>query len=163
MKGYESSKNNIKAVAYMLDIDTWSTFGDNDDKILYAIGGPTLEMFINSYLDTHDVLYKAEAKSEVGYQISIDGGKIWGDYYYNVLDVNSYNNLYVINGNLEAYGMWLASPSVCNVNKIFHTGDTGRDINSSTYNNKYIGFRPIICVKSDTLFFRNSDGIFKLK
>ena len=42
MKGYESSKNNIKAVAYMLDIDTWSTFGDNDDKILYAIGGPTL-------------------------------------------------------------------------------------------------------------------------
>ena len=163
-KNYISYNNNMKAVAYMLDINTWSVFKDENLKADYAIGGPTLEMFIKSYTSTHNKDYCFEAKSEIGYQVSKDGGKNWGNYYYNFLDSNSYNNLYVVSSSkMQAYGMWLASPSYCDKNKVFHTGDQRKDINTSTYNNLYIGFRPVVCIKSNVIFKENSSGVFELE
>ena len=37
----------MKAVAYMLDTNTWSVYAG--DKADYAIGGPTIELFFKSY------------------------------------------------------------------------------------------------------------------
>ena len=64
---------------------------------------------------------------------------------------------------MQAYGMWLASPSYCDKNKVFHTGDQRKDINTSTYNNLYIGFRPVVCIKSNVIFKENSSGVFELE
>ena len=50
LNSYPNSTNtNMKAVAYMLDTDVWSTFTDDDRKAEYAIGGPTLDLFCESY------------------------------------------------------------------------------------------------------------------
>ena len=50
---YNSTNSNMKATAYLLDADIWTGFKDINNKAEYAIGGPTLEMYINSYNDTH--------------------------------------------------------------------------------------------------------------
>lgn len=39
-----SSEDNMKAVAYLLDTDVWNVY--KTDKALYAIGGPTIEMLM---------------------------------------------------------------------------------------------------------------------
>ncbi len=75
VKGYSSVENNMKAVAYMLDTNAWSVFAGN--KAEYAIGGPTIEMFMKSYSQKHNVDYKVQASSSMGYEISTDEGNSW--------------------------------------------------------------------------------------
>ena len=50
-----TTKNNLnmKAVAYMMDTSKWRNFAGNTNGV-YAIGGPTLEMFTLSYNAKHD-------------------------------------------------------------------------------------------------------------
>ena len=61
----------------MLDIEAWKYFaGENAE---YAIGGPTIELLMNSYSQKYEVDYRAKANSLVGYQISNDGGGSWSN------------------------------------------------------------------------------------
>ena len=54
---YKSSANtNIRAVAYMLDTSIWNSIYKNE-YAEYAIGGPTIEMFCESYKNTHPTNY----------------------------------------------------------------------------------------------------------
>ena len=54
---YKSSTyENIRAVSYMLDTSIWNPIYKNE-YAEYAIGGPTLEMFCESYKDTHPTQY----------------------------------------------------------------------------------------------------------
>ena len=105
-KGYTSTNVNMKAVAYMLDTNIWSSF--KADKADYAIGGPTIEMLMASYSKKYDVNYMARASSYEGYEISKDGGKTWKSEYPGMLDKN--DSLYALSSS-ETWGMWLASPS----------------------------------------------------
>ena len=69
----ESTNDNIKAVAYMMDTDSWSTF--KGDKAEYAIGGPTLELFCASYKVTHPSRYiECDSINENGYQVKWSNG-----------------------------------------------------------------------------------------
>ncbi|MBQ9012509.1 MAG: hypothetical protein IJ094_02925 [Bacilli bacterium] len=86
VKGYSSNDNNMKAVAYMLDIDIWSIFarGKNAE---YAIGGPTIEMVFNSYNQKYDKSYISKVfENEIGYKISVDGGNNYGAWYAWILN-----------------------------------------------------------------------------
>ena len=82
---YTSTDYNMKSVAYMLDTNIWNTFKE-EGVAEYAIGGPTIELFFESYNKVYpDVNYpegkfKARGKNSRGYEISTDGGKTWGDY-----------------------------------------------------------------------------------
>ena len=49
---YTSTNYNAKATAYLLDTNVWSGFA-NSSYADYAIGGPSLELFVDSYNTTH--------------------------------------------------------------------------------------------------------------
>ena len=107
-KGYTSTNINMKAVAYMLDTNIWSIF--KTEKAEYAIGGPTVEMLMASYSKKHNVNYMARAKSNVGYEISKDGGVNWANYYKPL--ISNMDSLYVISNGKGATAYWLASPGL---------------------------------------------------
>ena len=44
---------NGKAVAYMQDTEAWSIYKDSQGYAEYAIGGSSLEMLYDSYIQTH--------------------------------------------------------------------------------------------------------------
>ena len=106
---------NGKAVAYMQDTEAWSIYKDSQGYAEYAIGGPSLEMLYDSYIQTHTKVegkYKytvtgedrdkntdgATGSGHAGYQISWDGGTTWKtltDNSAGYLSADT-NNLYVV-------------------------------------------------------------------
>ena len=142
-----SENENMKAVAYMLDINIWDTFAGN--KAEYAIGGPTVEMLMKSYSQKYEadgVDYRAQATGINGYQISKDGGVNWDTYYSGIL--NTGDTQYVINSTAKASAMWLASPSAGSTSNVMYVYYHGR-VGGSSYNYGYVGFRPLVCLNSN--------------
>ncbi len=110
----ESETNpNLKALAYMMDTNVWKKFAGSVEGA-YAIGGPTLEIFVNSYNAKHDTkcgTYETIDETnanEYGYLSKI-GTQDWS-IFPDGLD-NSSTNMWVITDNKKAYGMWIASPN----------------------------------------------------
>ena len=101
-----STNTNIRAVAYMLDEQVWSEKYANPTYAEYAIGGPTLEMFVASYNKTHENPMYCSA-DQYGYYISWTEGET--PYYISGLDKSE--SLYVISDVSKTYSMWIASPS----------------------------------------------------
>ena len=67
---FTSEYGSMKATAYLLDTDVWSGFKDTNNKAEYAIGAPTLELFIASYNNTHsENTIDYELLNENGYAI----------------------------------------------------------------------------------------------
>ena len=112
-KGYSSTSDNMKVVAYMLDTNAWSKYKGADAD--YAIGGPSIEMIMKSYSQKYGVDYRARAENPNGYQISNNGDSNWSyDYYDEMLSKS--DSLYVIGVpefayTIDATGYWVASPS----------------------------------------------------
>ena len=145
-----STYNNMKAVAYMLDKDIWSDFA-NSSVAEYAVGGPSVEMLMKSYCITHSDkkdLYKTQASSATGYQVSNNGGTS----YANVISVmlSTSEDLYVLPQNKGAYAMWLASPSASNGSYVMRVDYDGSMRNDAYYGTT-IGFRPLVCLNSNIL------------
>ena len=165
-KQYTGVKNstvnpNMKAVAYMLDTTAWSTFKDKNEKADYVIGGPTIEMLMKSYSQKHNVQYKAEAVNDTGYEgykISIDNGANWDTFYYDMLSTR--DSLYVLPESKGTHGMWIASPGDLpeNVMHVYYQGY----VNSISYFASYLGFRPLVCLKSNVQLQESGDG-FSIK
>lgn len=155
-----TSKNtnlNMKAVAYMLDTKAWGKFANGNAE--YAIGGPTLELFVKSYNLTHERKLKVMSV-EIGYMIKYEDKN---DFHYYVSMLESRDSLYFKPDTSEARAMWLASPSafftdyVMNVDYLDYEGNVDYDTNNATG----IGFRPLVCLKSDIRFEETKAG-FKI-
>ena len=110
-----STNINIKAVAYILDTSVWNPLyrGTNAE---YAIGGPTVEMFVKSWNDTHsgDKQIACSADSDVdsngyGYKVKSANGSYVT--YISGLAQDEYNSIYIKSDYSKANAMWLASPS----------------------------------------------------
>ncbi len=158
LDSYSSSNNNMKAVAYLLDTDVWNVY--RSDKAEYAIGGPTVEMLMESYSKKMGVDYQAKATSATGYQISEDGGANWANYYDGMF--NTSERLYVLSSAFRALAMWLASPSAHGSNHVMFLNDNGM-IAYNTYTYGTIGFRPVVSLKSEISIIKNDDGSVTLK
>ncbi len=156
-KGYSSTNNNMKAVAYMLDTNAWSVYAG--DKADYAVGGPSIEMLMKSYSEKHGVDYRVQASSSTGYQISNNGGTSWADYYSNMLSRS--DRTYVINSTSNASAYWVASPSANDASRLMHVNYSGH-VDASSYAYPYWGFRPLVCLKSDVRLQKNSDGSYTI-
>ena len=158
-----SDTENTKAVAYMLDTNAWSDFAG--EKAEYAIGGPTIELFLKSYNEKYpdenynNGRYQAKATSEIGYKLSGDGGNTWrgndSSYF-----MNSDDSLYVINSKDEANGMWIASPidfyTEDEIINIYYSGKlAGLGIKTVTPS---LGFRPVVCLNSNVELQDNGNG-----
>ena len=159
LNSYSSSTyTNIRAVAYMLDTNVWSTFKDNAGKAEYAIGGPTLDLFCASYNEkypTKTIQYKANS---TGYQVKWSSDSSYSNY---IDDLSTNDSLYIINNIRKAYAMWIASPSADSNGYLMAVYFYGR-LYGDGYNNDNPGFRPIVCLKSNVGLEQQSDGTYKI-
>ena len=152
---YYSVNENMKAVAYMLDINAWKGFAG--EKADYAIGGPTVELFFKSYNKKCGTNYVAKATSAMGYLVG--NGSATG--YQVELSVNN-DSLYVLNSQERANEMWISSPISdlqYNIISVDYTGKVGNTIRTSVTS----GFRPIVCLKSDVTLKDNGNGTYTIK
>lgn len=74
-----------------------------------------------------------------------------------MLDRN--DSLYVIKDTTKANAMWVASPSANNTDNVMYVYCSGLVLNND-YNGNYIGFRPLVCLKSDVQLQKNADGTY---
>lgn len=153
-----SSEDNMKAVAYLLDTDVWNVY--KTDKALYAIGGPTIEMLMQSYNEKYNVDYQADVTNENGYQISNDGGQTWSDSCKDMLDKN--DTLYVLGRNAGAYGMWISSPAAVGKYQLLFSNYNG-GVGNYYFDDPDNGLRPVVCLSSEISIMKNDDGSITLK
>ena len=154
-KGYTSTNKNMRAVAYMLDKNIWTDkFKGNGTE--YVVGGPSLDMVLNSYnqYTGQSNMYQTKAENKRGYKLSADGGTTWNNY----LDSSSKyltqgNDLYSIsNYSNKARGYWISSPSAHKpdyddadiIMRVMHNGH----VSLNNYFDNITGFRSVICLKS---------------
>ncbi len=105
---YQSTDTGIRVVAFMLDTSIWDPIYKNEYAD-YAIGGPTIEMFCESYKDTHVSQYiEYTGANSSGYYIRWQGGS----YSYGISGVlqDEHNSIYIKSKTSKAEAMWLASP-----------------------------------------------------
>ena len=144
-KCYISNYSNMKAVAYMLDKNEWSVYAGEHAE--YAIGGPSIELFIKSFNEKYGTSYTTQAENVSGYS--------------KVGQLIKTREPYVITDYSNAYGMWIASPSSDNINSILYVFRDGMidpgDVRTST-----LGFRPVVCLKSETELEKNDDGSYTI-
>ena len=159
INSYTSEYENMKATAYLLDTSIWSGYKDSNNKAEYVIGGPTLELFIASYNDTHETDINYEVTSEVGYKVKWSTDTSF-NYYIEGLDTSE--SLYVIADDTNAWGYWLASPSArSNGYFVFRVFFNGR-VDDSDYSSSYYGFRPLICLKSEIQLIEQESGKYAI-
>ena len=158
LDNYSSTNSNMKAVAYMLDTDVWNIY--KTDKAEYAIGGPTVEMLMESYSKKIGVDYQAKATSATGYRISKDGGANWASYYSGMFSTSE--TLYVLSRSSGASAMWLASPSAYDSLYVVGVSYDGY-VNVYDDSRSIVGFRPVVSLKSGISVTKNDDGSVTLK
>ena len=154
-KGYTSTKNNMKTVAYMLDTDIWNVFAGEQAE--YAIGGPTLELFFKSYNQKFNTSYMVKSEE--------DGYSIWEteDYYMGTeVYLDKQDSLYFNHRN-GVYGMWMPTPSQ-EEDYIVYTARSGGQVGtiSSHYFQHQTGFRPVVCLKSGIGLEKQEDGTYRI-
>ena len=123
--GSDNTNNNMKATAYLLDTEIWKGF-KNSTKAEYAIGAPTLDMFVASYNTRFSRQIEIMAQ-ELGYKFKFEDEDSYEDFLdtYDYLTAHQYKENY-------AYYMWLASPSA------YYSSDSLVDV---TYRGKVDGLR----------------------
>ena len=149
----ESSWNsNEKASAWLCDPSKWTAYCDTD-KANYAIGGPSVEMYVKSYNQTHgdDALgCQYQTNDAPGYGYKVNGTiQSSGWYTYNdTLDYSmTYKSMYCGQNGNKTGNWWLASPSANNSNYVCFVGGDNASLNYSLYDNFY-GVSPLVSLKS---------------
>lgn len=154
-----SASPNIQSVAYMVDTVRWNNKYKNSIYAAYAIGGPTVEMFIASYNQMYpDKKLTYGINNSNGYYLG-ENGETATNYVVNGLDTE--NSLYIIDTYKCRY-WWLASPSCGNYNSLIAVRDTGVIADSYYSQDLLVGFRPLICLNSDVKLHENNDGTYHL-
>ena len=111
-----SNLNEQAAVAWLCDPSKWTAYCDTD-KANYAIGGPSVEMYVKSYNQTHgdDALgcqYQTNDAPGYGYKVN---ETIQNSGWYtntNTLDYSmTYKSMYCGQNGNKTGDWWLASPS----------------------------------------------------
>lgn len=138
--GSDNTNNNMKATAYLLDTEIWKGF-KNSTKAKYAIGAPTLDMFVASY-NTRFAKQIETIVQEEGYKLKFTDGDSY-EYSlatYDYLTAQQYKDNY-------ANHMWLASPSAISSINLMNVNFGGSVINYS-YEGSDLGVRPLVCLES---------------
>jgi len=164
-----SGQPNMQAVASMLDVDLWKAFMDASNgtgKAEYAIGGPTVEMFMVAYNQSHGTTWTAEAKSKTEDNTSADGyyvGTSSSSLSSTMSGVDqSANKVYRPETNPDnTYGFWLASPMAnynCHLVSVLSNGNVGH----SDCRLAGLGFRPLVCLKSNVQLVKTGERQYRI-
>ena len=164
-KGYTSENDNMKSVAYMMDTTAWNSKFRDTNKAEYVIGGPTVELLFKSYNEKYKTAYESQAvessdKSNTGYQIRKTSSDDWANYVGSMLTTS--DSLYVITKQTDAAAYWLASPSAYYPFRVMCV-NYGGDVSNDGYGSSYLGFRPLVCLKSDVTLEKVSDTEYAIQ
>jgi len=162
---YSTSTNlNIKAVAYMLDTSKWNLLYKNNTYADYAIGGPTLELFVASYNQRYPSLNIGISLDSDGYKVGTGGNG--GGTFIEPLENDS---LYVIPSSSLAYAYWIASPGTSSNRSLvvvaYESMKVYRLLCDDDYHSSYdngTGFRPVVCLNTNVGLTANSNGTYSL-
>ena len=156
---YTSTNINAKATAYLLDKNQWSGFA-NSSYAEYAIGGPTLELFIDSYNAIHSSERIETQANEIGYKVKWSNSSTGYSSYISGLSTSEI--LYVIGSTTTARALWVASPSGTEAEDyLICVYDSGYLIANYCGNTK-LGCRPIISLKSNIKIEKQENGTYKI-
>ena len=158
-----STYSNAKCIASLLNTNNWTGFV-NSTYADCAIGGPTIEMWVESYNSKgYTPLYTNV--NDKGYYIGNSEGTT--DYYYHVTDDsnNGYGDtLYFPHQEAvnDCYSYWLASPSAgASIGVMFV--DFNGYVNYNGYDYIYVGVRPLVSLKSEVKAVQNVEtGVWEL-
>ena len=158
-----STNNNGRCVSTLLNTGNWTGFVDNT-YAEYAVGGPTLEMWVASYnAKGYTPLYTNV--NNTGYYIGNSEGTT--DTYYYVTDDsnNGYGDtLYFPHQEVvsNCSGYWLASPSAYDTGRVLRVDYDGSVERYFSYNSS-AGVRPLVSLKSEVTAVQNVEtGVWEL-
>ncbi len=145
-----STNTNIRAVAYMMDTKQWNIYAGEQAE--YAIGGPPIEMYCESYNQTH-----------LASNISCDETGTNGYNYSNESGLSSdCDEIYMKPYNSKATAMWLASPSNGLAGDLVYVNYYGY-FGSYLYSHNGPGLRPLVCLKSDVQLKKTGDRVYAIQ
>ena len=146
------SNQNEQAAAWLCDPSKWTAYCDTD-KANYAIGGPSVEMYVKSYNQTHgdDALGCQYQTSYVPGYIYKVNNTIQNDGWYtnsNILDYSmTYKSMYCGEKGNKTGDWWLASPSASNPDRVCYVSGLNARLRLSGYN-YHFGVSPLVSLKS---------------
>ena len=152
---------NEKAAAWLCDPTKWTDYCD-PEKAQYAVGGPSVEMYVKSYNEAYSeseniyVLganYRATAVP--GYIYTLNGAKstlYLGDDYStgdNSLDYKKFANMYCGKNGGKTGDWWLASPCAKEPYRVCFVYGPSAKLDFRNYNSpNRSGISPLICLTS---------------
>ena len=139
-------QNNEKAACWLADPTRWTAYGNKTENsyVNYAIGAPTVELYLASYNQSFGTKYACQI-SNTGYQYSTNGGSSYADYTGNNILSTLKNGMYCKSGQY----WWLASPSAYTCNSVCYVYGDDFQLHSSGY--YYTGgVCPLVSLKSNT-------------
>ena len=146
------SNENEQLVAWLCDPSKWTAYCDTD-KANYAIGGPSVEMYVKSYNQTHgdDALgcqYQTDNAPGYIYKVKAtiqNGGTYTED---NTLDYSmTYKSMYCGQNGKKTGAWWLASPSARDSSNVCVVSGGNANLCHSISSNDY-GVSPLVSLKS---------------
>ena len=164
-KNIESTNNNVKSVAYLVDTEKWEKYAKNVAAD-YAVASPSIDMLVCSYNKLYDNKLTCELGTN-GYKVkfekdeTISSSLKLSDIQYDVSKKTSYEDLY----NLESEGTetlvkaWISSNSDYNGDSVFELQKT---LNNNINHTETSGIRPVICLKSAARLKLRDDGTYDI-
>ena len=150
------SNDNEKAVAWLCDPSKWTAYCDTD-KANYAIGGPSVEMYVKSYNQTHgdDALgCQYQTNNASGYVYKVNGviqNNGWNTNSDTLDYSTTYNSIYCGKDGNKTGTWWLASPSANNSNAVCLVGGSYAYLYYDyvySHSSNYYGVSPLVSLKS---------------
>ena len=146
------SNKNEQAAAWLCDPSKWTAYCDTD-KANYAIGGPSVEMYVKSYNQTHGdnaLGCQYQTNDVPGYIYKVNNtiqnsGWNTND---NTLDYSmTYKSMYCGQNGKRTGSWWLASPSAANSSHVCFVGGISANLGRGSYNFGR-GVSPLVSLKS---------------
>ena len=170
-----SGNSNAKMTASLMDTKVWEEFAGGAlpsgvSGTSYAIGGPTLSMFAESWNKTRTTQVYYNRASATGYNVKAGSKPSTSDYSVSLSSDTGYSGISVTGdaytddlyfphkaAKNNCYGYWLASPSAAYTSLVLYVRCSG-GVYASDFRDTYYGVRPVVCLPSGIGLKTNSSN-----
>ena len=155
INSYKNNKNS-KCVSALLNTSYWTNYKDKEEKAEYVIGGPTIELWMDSWNARYpnQTVY-CDSANENGYYLRTSSDSPTPGIKVNQ-NINNGGELYFANnckglkdGDDSAVTYWIASPSAY-ANYALNLINYNGSISYYTYSCLGTGIRPVVALKTGT-------------
>ena len=145
-----STNENGRCVSALLNTNNWTGFVDSTYGE-YAIGGPTIEMWVNSYNSRGYTQLYCNNVNNSGYFVG--NTNMPTTFFHDIIDDNNSgigDTLYFPQYSGKSSYMWISSPSSSgNVMISSSSSNSSESIGNTNYNRNNVGIRPLVCLNSE--------------